>query len=166
MDLQGAHFDPTAERCSSDRSPAAETPETPTDVYFSADVETDGSIPGPYSMLSFAIVKAGTFDGTKFVRPYSYEAAFYQELRPISESFEPEALAVNGLDRARLVAHGTAPELAMTQASEWVAAASRGGRPVLVAYPLSFDWMWLYWYFVRYSRRDSRQSNRSLIPKR
>ena len=27
-----------------------------TDVYFSADIETDGPIPGPFSMLSFAIV--------------------------------------------------------------------------------------------------------------
>src|SRR5512133_818869 len=33
------------------------------DVYFSADVETDGPIPGPYSMLSFALVPAGVFDG-------------------------------------------------------------------------------------------------------
>jgi len=39
------------------------------DAYFSADVETDGPIPGPFSMLSFAIVYAGTFDGTNFVRP-------------------------------------------------------------------------------------------------
>jgi hypothetical protein len=30
------------------------------DVYFSADVETDGPIPGPYSILSVAIVYAGS----------------------------------------------------------------------------------------------------------
>ncbi len=29
------------------------------DVYFSADVETDGPIPGPFSILSFALVFAG-----------------------------------------------------------------------------------------------------------
>jgi hypothetical protein len=39
------------------------------DSYFSADVETDGPIPGPYSMLSFALVYAGSFDGAKFSRP-------------------------------------------------------------------------------------------------
>lgn len=39
------------------------------DIYFSADVETDGPIPGPYSMLSFGIVLAGTFDGDKFQAP-------------------------------------------------------------------------------------------------
>jgi len=41
------------------------------DVYFSADVETDGPIPGPYSMLSFALVYAGTFDGSTFQGPAS-----------------------------------------------------------------------------------------------
>src|SRR5262249_11279666 len=28
-------------------------------------------------------------------------------------------------------------------------------RPVLVAYPLSFDWSWLYWYFIEYSSDGS-----------
>jgi len=32
-----------------------------TEVYFSADVETDGPIPGPFSMLSFALVYAGRY---------------------------------------------------------------------------------------------------------
>lgn len=32
------------------------------DVYFSADVETDGPIPGPFSILSFALVFARCFD--------------------------------------------------------------------------------------------------------
>ena len=39
------------------------------DVYFSVDDETDGPIPGPFSMLSFAIVYAGAFDGCTFFRP-------------------------------------------------------------------------------------------------
>ena len=53
------------------------------DVYFSADVETDGPIPGPYSLLSFALVYAGRFDGTSFERPRSLDRTFYKELRPI-----------------------------------------------------------------------------------
>src|SRR5579862_4504441 len=72
------------------------------DAYFSADVETDGPIPGPFSILSFALVYAGSFDGQRFERPDNYETRFYKELKPISEDFEPEALRVNGLDRARL----------------------------------------------------------------
>ena len=52
------------------------------DLYFSADVETDGPIPGPYSMLSFGIAVAGSFDGQTFRRP-GRRATFYRELRPI-----------------------------------------------------------------------------------
>src|SRR5688572_26139315 len=88
-----------------------------TDIYFSADVETDGPVPGPYSMLSFALVTAGTYDGSRFVRPANYEAHFYSELRPISDRFEAEALRVNGLDRTRLLSEGSDPHEAMTRAS-------------------------------------------------
>jgi hypothetical protein len=120
------------------------------DVYFSADVETDGPIPGPFSMLSFAIVLAGRFDGRRFERPPNYEQTFYRELRPISDQFQPEALRVNGLDRDRLLRDGVDPARAMADAAAWVRTVAGDGAPVLVAYPLSFDWTWLYWYFVRY----------------
>jgi|SRR6185437_1276634 len=125
------------------------------DVYFSADVETDGPIPGPYSMLSLALVYAGCFDGQLFVRPDEYRRTFYRELRPISKEFQPEALRVNGLDRDRLCTEGQSPERAMSDAANWIKAMSAGGKPVLVAYPLSFDWTWLYWYFVRFSAEGS-----------
>jgi hypothetical protein len=125
------------------------------DAYFSADVETDGPIPGPFSMLSFALVYAGSFDGRVFKRPESYDKTFYRELRPISDQFQAEALQVNGLDRNRLCREGTSPEMAMTEASEWVRLVAGSGQPVLVAYPLSFDWTWLYWYFVRFSSNGS-----------
>ncbi len=126
-----------------------------TDVYFSADVETDGPIPGPYSMLSFGLVYAGAFDGKTFHRPTDYRRVFYEELRPISDVYEPEALQVNGLDRDRLLREGMPPEVSMTAASNWVRQIAGNARPVLVAYPLSFDWSWLYWYFVRFSANGS-----------
>ena len=55
------------------------------DVYFSADIETDGPIPGPYSMLSFALAYAGAFDGETFYQPATYAETFYVELKPISQ---------------------------------------------------------------------------------
>jgi hypothetical protein len=121
------------------------------DVYFSADVETDGTIPGPYSMLSFGLVFAGKFDGERFVEPANYDQSLYCELKPISEDFQPEAMKVNGLDRSRLCREGKEPVKAMTEAAIWVQSIAKGARPILVAYPLSFDWTWLYWYFVRFS---------------
>jgi hypothetical protein len=125
------------------------------DVYFSADVETDGPIPGPFSILSFALVYAGAFDGENLTSPQDYDRTFYRELKPISENFQPEALRVNGLDRDRLLREGVAPESAMTDAARWIGNLAGGAKPVLVAYPLSFDWSWLYWYFVRFAAEGS-----------
>lgn len=121
------------------------------DAYFSADVETDGPIPGPYSILSFALVYAGSFDGTRFVRPTKYDLSWYGELKPISQHFQAEALQVNGMNRNRLVIEGQPPEIAMSAAAEWVRDTAGAAAPVLVAYPLSFDWTWLYWYFTQFS---------------
>lgn len=125
------------------------------DAYFSVDVETDGPIPGPYSMLSFAIVYAGSFDGERFERPQNYEQTFYKELKPISEDYQEEALSINHLDRARLCLEGEAPETVMTEACRWVKSQMGQAKPVLVAFPLSFDWTWLYWYFIRFSKEGS-----------
>lgn len=125
------------------------------DVFFSADVETDGPIPGPYSALSFALVYAGSFDGEVFERPQNYEKFFYREMRPISENFQEEALAVNGLNRDRLLAIGDQPETAMTEAYNWVKDIAGHNNPVLVAYPVSFDWTWLFWYFTAFSENGS-----------
>lgn len=120
------------------------------DVYFSADVETDGPIPGRYSMLAVGVVVAGRFDGQTFSRPSS-RASFYAELRPISDDFQVEALQVNKLDRERLVREGKRPEDAMRELGGWIHDQAAGGEPVLVAYPLSFDWTWLYWYFMAFT---------------
>lgn len=123
----------------------------PTDAYFSVDVETDGPIPGPFSMLSFAIVYAGAYDGVRFLRPANYESFFYRELAPISDSFEVDAMNVNGLNREDLKERGALPSRALADAAEWIAEQSVGRSPVLIAYPLSFDWTWLYWYFIRFN---------------
>ena len=133
------------------------------DVYFSADVETDGPIPGPFSLLSFALVFAGRFDGNVFQRPDAWDRqVFYRELRPISQNYQDDALRVNGLDRARLLAEGQSPQKAMSEASDWVRNIAGHARPVLVAYPLSFDWSWLYWYLLHTVRQGRPSRTRSV----
>lgn len=106
-------------------------------------------------MLSVGIVVAGTFDGTHFSRPSGFEDGFYTELKPISTQFQAEALRVNKLDRDRLMRDGEDPNQAMKRACDWIASKAAGGKPVLVAYPLSFDWMWLFWYFTQFSAQGS-----------
>jgi hypothetical protein len=124
------------------------------DLYISADVETDGPVPGVYSLLSFGMYVVGTFDGQVLRRPRS-PLTFYRELRPISDAFRLEALEVNGLDRDRLLAEGEDPVAAMDDASAWVAEVADNHRPVLVAYPVAFDWSFLYWYFERFCHNGS-----------
>lgn len=145
-----------SKRDRSREEPTSDIPDSPrVDAYFSADVETDGSIPGPYSLLSFGLVYAGRFDGKRFVCPGALDQTFYRELKPISEQFEPQALRVNQLDRDYLKLHGTDPAAAMTDAAASVRKLAGQCRPVLVAFPLSFDWTFLYWYFVRFSKDGS-----------
>lgn len=125
------------------------------DIYFSADVESDGPIPGSYSMVSFGFAVAGSFDGNRFERADPEAQTFYCELRPISDTYDPRALAVSGLEREHLVEQGEAPGIAMTRASAWVREVAGDRKPILVAYPLSFDWTFLYWYFVTFSESGS-----------
>jgi hypothetical protein len=125
------------------------------DFYISADVETDGPVPGPFSLLSFGLAAIGSYDGRRFERLEARESTLYRELRPISDEYDPEALAVNELDRDRLLIDGADPALAMTEAANWVRSVSEGHRPILVAYPVAFDWGFLYWYFERYAHGGS-----------
>ena len=103
------------------------------DLYISADVETDGPIPGPYSMLSFGLTVVGSYDGRRLERPSGERATFYRELRPISDEFQDEALAVNGLDRDWLIENGAGPSPAMEEAAQWVRQQAGDRKPVLVA---------------------------------
>lgn len=110
------------------------------ELYVAVDVEADGPIPEPYSMLSLGMAVAG--------RP---DLRFYTELRPISDDFIPEALAVSGLDRDRLVASAPPPEEAMAAAAAWVNGLRTFGRPVFLAAPAVWDGMFVHWYFVRFT---------------
>jgi Exonuclease len=122
----------------------------PLDVYLSVDIESDGPVPGDYSMLSLAIVVVATFDGEHFVRRDLHADQRYWELQPISPRFEAEALAVNGLDRDKLRHDGTPPTEAMRDADQWVRDVAGEGRAVMVAYPAAFDWSFVYWYFLSF----------------
>lgn len=120
------------------------------EIYFSADIETDGPFPGRYSMLSFGLAAVATYDGTRVIRLDTRSHAAYWELRPESEHFDSEALAVNGLDRERLRRSGMHATEAMARASRWVREIAGDKRPVMVAYPVAFDWLFLHWYFMNF----------------
>jgi hypothetical protein len=124
---------------------------TGADVYISVDVEADGPVPLVHSLLSLGACVAGTFDGEVFRRSDPLDCTFYAELRPVGDEFDPAALEAAQLDRVRLAVEGEDPEVGMRRFVEWVHEAARGGRPVFVAYPASFDWPWVAAYLGRYA---------------
>jgi DNA polymerase III epsilon subunit-like protein len=103
--------------------------------YFMVDVEADGPVPGRYSMFSF---------GAVLVRP-GLDVAFHGRLRPISDSFVPESLAVSGLSRAETLTFPE-PRAVMGDFDRWIAAHTTG-RPMFVSDNNGFDWQFINWYF-------------------
>ena len=115
------------------------------ELYISTDVETDGPIPGPHSMLSFgsAAYQAdktliGTFSANLETLP---GAAAHPKTQAWWES-QPEAWAAC---RENL----QPPETAMQDYLNWLK--SLPGRPVFVAYPAGFDFMFVYWYLILFT---------------
>jgi hypothetical protein len=94
-------------------------------------------------MLSLGMVVAG--------RP---ELTFYTELKPISDEFVPEALAVSGLDRDRLIREAPTAREAMSAAAAFVKGLRAIGRPAFLAAPAVWDGMFVHWYFVRFTGRS------------
>ena len=113
------------------------------EFYIATDVEADGPIPGPYSMLSLGMAVVG--------QP---ALRFYTEIRPISHDFVPEALAVAGLDRDRLLREAPTPEVAMANAARWVNGLRQQGRPVFLAGPAVWDGMFVHWYFIKFTAKS------------
>ncbi|MFF7452356.1 MULTISPECIES: exonuclease [unclassified Streptomyces] len=120
-------------------------------LYISVDIEADGPIPGPYSMISLGAAVAGVQDSEGFTPADPEQRTFYRELKPISTEFVPEALAVSGLDRELLCARGAEPAVALAEFSAWVGEVSDGAQPVMCGYPASYDWTFLYWYLIRFT---------------
>lgn len=114
------------------------------EIYISTDVETDGPIPGPHSMLSFGSA-AYTAD-KQLVATFSanLETLDGATAHPQTAAWwatQPEAWAAcrSGLQP---------PAVAMRAYVDWIK--SLGGKPVFVAYPAGFDFLFVYWYLMRF----------------
>lgn len=115
------------------------------EVYVSTDVETDGPIPGPHSMLSFASAAylpdktlVATFTANletlPGARPDPRTAAWWQQ--------HPEAYQATRTDLQD-------PTDALRGYVAWVK--QLPGKPVFVAYPAGFDFLFVYWYLIRFA---------------
>jgi hypothetical protein len=103
--------------------------------YIMVDVESDGPIPGDYSMICF---------GAVVVEP-SLEKTFYGKLRPISKEWIPGALAISGFSREKTLEFD-GPKAVMTNFATWVEANS-DGLPIFISDNNGYDWQFVNWYF-------------------
>ena len=118
------------------------------EIYISTDVETDGPIPGPHSMLSIGSAAytadkrlLATFSANLETLP---DAAAHPETAAWWAT-QPEAWAACRSDLE-------APASAMQRYAEWIEALP--GKPVFVAYPAGFDFLFVYWYLIRFAGRS------------
>src|ERR1043165_5120355 len=105
------------------------------EIYVSTDIEADGPIPGPNSMLSFASA-AYRADKT-LVSTFSrnLETLHGASADPKTTAWgetQPEAWAACRHDPV-------APEQAMRDYADWLHGLP--GKPVFVGYPVSYDFM-------------------------
>ncbi len=82
---------------------------------------------------------------------------WYRELRPVSDEWIPEALAVSGLDRVQLISEGADPGQAMAELRRWVTEVS-SGRPIFVSDNPGFDFAFVNYYFWRFADDGSWRS--------
>jgi hypothetical protein len=117
------------------------------EIYVSTDVEADGPIPGPHSMLSFGSA-AYTAD-KQLIATFSanLETLPGALAHPVQEAWwktQPEAWAAC---RENL----QSPESVMQTYVAWVEALP--GKPVFVAFPAGFDFTFMFWYMMRFAGR-------------
>lgn len=118
-----------------------------TEIYVSTDIEADGPIPGPHSMLSFG--------SAAYLADKSLVATFSANL---------ETLPGASADAATMVWWRQFPEAwqacrqdprppatVMPEYATWLE--SLPGKPLFVGWPAPWDFMWIYWYLMRFGGR-------------
>lgn len=109
--------------------------------YFVVDVESDGPIPSPvdFSMVCFgAILVDGPLDKT-----------FYGQVKPISDKWIPEALAISGFTREQHLTFDD-PKEVFQRFADWIAKVNKNGKPTLITDNPAFDFAFINYYFQHF----------------
>ena len=115
------------------------------EIYVSTDIEADGPIPGPHSMLSFASAAyrtdktlVGTYEANLALLPGAVgdpkTTAWWQT--------QPEAWAACRQNIRE-------PSIVMPEYVVWLK--KLPGKPVFVAYPAAYDFLFVYWYLIKFA---------------
>lgn len=116
-------------------------------VYFCVDCEASGPVPPLFNLLSVGVTVVRESPDA-----HRIGESLYLELKPVFPGFDPEAMAVCGLDASRLAREGLEPRDAMTKLREWVLEKNRPSseRPVFVGHNAVFDWSYVAYYFAHH----------------
>ncbi len=114
------------------------------EIYVSTDVESDGPIPGPNSMLSLG--------SAAFLADKTMVSTFSVNLETLSGAIgDPRTMDWWSGQPGAWAACRENPrpaEAAMADYLKWLKGLP--GRPVFVAYPAGFDFLFVYWYLIRF----------------
>jgi hypothetical protein len=125
------------------------------EIYISVDVETDGPIPGPNSMLSLgaAAYRIEIVNGKLvpvLLDTFSMNIEQLWDAKPDPETeawwkTQPAAWEACRKDLQK-------PGIVMKLFSQWVEETSKeaNAKPVFVGYPAGFDFLFVYWYLIRF----------------
>ena len=115
------------------------------EIYISTDVEADGPIPGPNSMLSFG--SAAFKEDKTLVATFSANLALLPGATGDPKTMEwwksqPDAWAATRKDAREA-------SIVMPDYVAWLN--SLPGKPVFIGYPVAYDFMFVYWYLIRFA---------------
>ena len=114
------------------------------EVYVSVDVESDGPIPGPHSMLSFGAVAFDSAGNEISHFEANLEALEGASGHPATMTWwETQPQAWEACRRDQKPASN-----AMKEFHSWLK--SLPGNPVFVGFPVAFDFMFVYWYLMKF----------------
>jgi len=114
------------------------------EIYVSVDIEADGPIPGEYSMLSLGC--AALLPDKTIVDTFSANIDTLPGAKQDPETMKWWKTQQESWEACRK--NTRPPEHVMKDLTDWLT--TLPGKPVFVAYPASFDFMFVYWYLIRF----------------
>ena len=115
------------------------------EIYVSTDIEADGPIPGPHSMLSFA---SAAFTAEKqLLSTFSCNLETLPDATPDPRAAEWWRSQSDAWAACR--SNPRPPAEAMRDYLQWIK--ELPGKPVFVGYPAAYDFMFVYWYLIRFT---------------
>ena len=106
--------------------------------FYIIDCESDGPIPGEYSMVCLGAVKVEK----------NLDKTFYGKIKPISNIWQADALAISGFSREEHLTFDE-PEKVMKDFANWIKETSIG-TPIFVSDNNGYDFSFANYYFHKY----------------